>query len=370
MNAPAPDGTLRTEALQIDRARLDTSRIVASTVDPDALADGAAWLAVQRLAVSANTLTYAVLGDRFHYWDAFPVGAGASPWGVLPAWGFADVVASRHPSLAVGERVFGFLPTATHLHVRIDRCDATGFVDAAPHRQALEAIYNRYQRCRSDPAYAPEAEPWIALFRPLVATAFLLDHFLRDHDFFGARQIVITSASSKTALATAHLLRESAPARLVGLTAPSRLEAVRASGCYDAVFGYPALESVTADVPTVYLDFAGDAGLRERLHRHLGDQLRHAALIGAAHGATGDIDATLPGVAPSLFFAPGVARRLASEIGGPELAQRIARCEAQLRTAIKLPRLVEHQGLSALEALYHAMRRGTAELDAGHLWQP
>jgi hypothetical protein len=66
--------------------------------------------------------------------------------------------------------------------------------------------YNRYQRAAS-PVDA-EAEARSSLLRPLFVTSFLLDDWLGEHDSFGAKVIVVSSASSKTALALGHLLRE------------------------------------------------------------------------------------------------------------------------------------------------------------------
>ena len=37
--------------------------------------------------------------------------------GIVPMWGHAKVVESNHPDIAVGERVYGYLPMGTHLDV-------------------------------------------------------------------------------------------------------------------------------------------------------------------------------------------------------------------------------------------------------------
>ena len=55
-------------------------------------------------------VTYAVVGDAFGYWNFFP---GERDWGVVPMWGHAVVTQSRHPDIAVGERVYGYLPMST-----------------------------------------------------------------------------------------------------------------------------------------------------------------------------------------------------------------------------------------------------------------
>jgi hypothetical protein len=48
---------------------------------------------IDRFAFTANNITYAVVGDQFGYWQFFPpTGDEVKDWGILPVWGFADVV--------------------------------------------------------------------------------------------------------------------------------------------------------------------------------------------------------------------------------------------------------------------------------------
>ena len=54
--------------------------------------------------------------------------------------------------------------------------------------------------------YSADFEAEHILFFPLFFTSFLIDDFLADEDFFGADTIVISSASSKTAIIAAYLL--------------------------------------------------------------------------------------------------------------------------------------------------------------------
>jgi hypothetical protein len=63
---------------------------------------GEALLRIDRVGLTANNVTYAVLGESFRYWDFFPAEHG---WGLVPLWGFADVVGSAADGVAVGGRV-------------------------------------------------------------------------------------------------------------------------------------------------------------------------------------------------------------------------------------------------------------------------
>ena len=80
--------------------------------DPAALPGDALLVKVARFAFTANNITYAVLGDQLKYWQLFPAPDG---FGNMPVWGFGEVIASKHPSIAEGEILFGYFPMATHL---------------------------------------------------------------------------------------------------------------------------------------------------------------------------------------------------------------------------------------------------------------
>jgi hypothetical protein len=99
--------------LLVSRADLATTRLVGRV--PPALEHGQVRLRVDRVGVTANNVTYAVLGDSFHYWDCFPTAPG---WGLVPLWGFAEVEESRVQGVAEGQRLYGYLPPAGHLAVR------------------------------------------------------------------------------------------------------------------------------------------------------------------------------------------------------------------------------------------------------------
>jgi hypothetical protein len=119
--------------------------------DADALPGEALLVKIDRFAFTANNITYAMLGEQMKYWQLFPAPKG---FGNIPVWGFGEVIASKHPAVPEGERLFGYLPMATHLVV--EACDVSkrGLRDAAAHRQGVAPVYNAYARVTDDPAYA------------------------------------------------------------------------------------------------------------------------------------------------------------------------------------------------------------------------
>lgn len=348
----------------VNRGDLRQCAVEPGAVGPDtALAPGQVLLRVGRFAFTANNVTYGAVGEMIGYWNFFPARPG---WGRIPVWGFADVAASRHDALPPGERVYGYLPMSTHVVLQPDQVTAGGFVDAAPHRAALPPIYNQYTRCAADPVYRREREPQIALFRPLFATAFLLDDFLAEANAFGARQVVLSSASSKTALGLACLLRTRGAARVLGLTSAANAGFVDGTGYYDRVVGYDDVEALPA-VPTVFVDFAGNGAVLERVHRHLGEQLRHSAQVGVTHWERMAAPADLPGPAPAFFFAPSQLQKRLQEWGPEQFTRRLNAALQRFLTASAWLVIVEHRGPDAVARLYRAMVDGRIDPAEGHI---
>jgi hypothetical protein len=217
-------------------------------------------------------------------------------------WGFAVVEASACDGIAVGERFYGYWPMASHAVVQPASVSGHGFTDASAHRAELPVLYNRYQRVE---ASDPQREGEYAVLRPLFATACLIADFMQVADDFGARTMLLSSASSKTAYATAFCLkRRPAPTCIVGATSPSRHAFASSLGIFDDVIDYGALASLPANEPTLYVDFAGDAAFRRAVHEHWRAQLTYSCSVGGTHhGALGS-GGGLPGPRPQLFFAP------------------------------------------------------------------
>lgn len=350
--------------------------------DPDApaarpLADGEARLAIEHFALTSNNITYAAFGEAMKYWQFFPA-PDAAAWGCLPVWGFATVSESRAEGVAVGRRVYGYFPVGTHLVVQPVRVREGGFFDGAPHRAELAAAYQQLVFCDADPSWQPRLEGLQAVLKPLFVTSFLIDDFLADNDAFGARQLLLSSASSKTAFGTAFCLaqRRGTPGapRVVGLTSPGNVAFTQGLGCYDQVLTYDALATLDASVPTVYVDFAGNAGVRRAVHEHFGDALRYSSSIGGTHWESLGSGGGLPGPRPTLFFAPAQIKKRSApppEGWGREgLEQRLGAAWAAFIARVEQPqdpwvRIVERRGTEATRAAYLALLDGKSDAREG-----
>jgi hypothetical protein len=189
--------------------------------DAAALPDETLLIKIDRFAFTANNITYAQLGDQLKYWQLFPA---PENFGNIPVWGFGEVIASRHPGVDIGERLFGYFPMATHLVIEAASVSKRSLRDAAAHRQGVAPVYNAYARVSGDPAFAGREGDYQALLRPLFMLSFLVDDFLDENDFFGARRVLLSSASSKTAFGLAHLLHtQRKGVRVIGLTSAASI---------------------------------------------------------------------------------------------------------------------------------------------------
>ena len=262
---------------------LATARV--ATYSPPALQPGEVRLKVGSFALTSNNITYAAYGDAMSYWQFFPTGEDG--WGCIPVWGFATVSESACPGIEPGEQLYGYLPMGSELIVLPQRINAGSFVDAMPHRAGLPAVYNQYMRSAADPFHRPGSEDIQSLLRPLFITSFLIDDFLADNDFFGATAtgrgaMLLSSASSKTAYGTAFQLAQRQELDVIGLTSARNVGFCESLGCYSRVLTYDQLDATDAATPCIYVDFAGNAGLRRRIHERF-VQLKYSCSIGGTH---------------------------------------------------------------------------------------
>jgi Protein of unknown function (DUF2855) len=342
-----------------------TKVIGADLPDSNALPDEALLVKVTRFAFTANNITYAVLGDQLKYWQLFPAPDGH---GNVPVWGFGEVIASKHPAIETGETLFGYFPMASHLVIEAVDVNKRGLSDGAAHRQGVSPVYNAYRRVTGDPAFAGRQGDYQALLRPLFMLSFLVDDFLAENDFFGAKAVLLSSASSKTAFGLAHLLHARGNVRVIGLTSPSNVAFVRSLGCYDEVVTYDRVTSLPTTTPVAYVDMAGNSGLRESLHRHFGGQMKYSGRVGLTHRSADPNEPELPGAKPSWFFAPDQIRKRAKEWGPGGVDQRFGAAWAGFAPKLDLwLKVTESRGPAAVKQVYLNTLNGHVPPDEGHI---
>ena len=305
--------------VQVRRADFAQTRIAA--LPTPELADGEVLLAIDKFALTANNVSYALAGDMIGYWTFFPVD---ETFGLVPVWGFADVVASKCDSVPVGERVWGFLPMASHTVVTPGKVGERSFIDAAAHRAALPAVYNTYQRTNGDPAPLKAIEDQRCLLFPLFSTSYVLYDYLIDNAFFGAKQVVVASASSKTGLGLTNLLSRHGEGRpkVIGLTSPRNVDFVKGLNTCDEVVTYEAIADMDGSVPTAFVDMAGDRNVITSVHGVFGANLKLSCAVGATHWETGGFRPLASSISHDFFFAPAQFAKRDAEWGAGEILRR------------------------------------------------
>ena len=356
--------TVTSTQIWINQSKLDETKVVEKTFSHDSLNKDEVLLKTDSFGFSANNITYAALGFKMGYWGFFPADEG---YGIVPVWGFATVVASNHPEIKTGEKVFGYLPMASHWIIKAAKVTSHGFSDIHERRKSISPVYDQYLRCANDPGYNSSREAWQLNFRPLYMTSFVLDDFVDE--FSQGESLLLSSASSKTALGTAQLLKDQKTQRgaryhVIGLTSAANLEMVKASNCYDQVFSYDDVDKLPSDTPYWLLDFAANGTLINALRSALGNRLSKITLIGATDWKA-DEKPNIKALNADIFFAPARVKLRQQDWGHEMFLKKYS--DAWNGFAKKIETMFfeqQHTGADNIIALYLATLNGTANTKA------
>jgi hypothetical protein len=351
--------------------RNDLANVRVVPVQPMAVGTDQVHVLIESYALTANNVTYGVVGETMKYWNFYPAPAGM---GRIPVWGFGRVAKSSRPDVAVGERLYGYWPMSSDVLLTIGRATPATLTESSPHRAELASVYNTYVRAAADPSMPSGSEPYVSLMRPLFATSFLIDDFLAESGFFGVKTVLITSASSKTAMGLAHCLKQRGAGRpeIVGLTSTGNAAFVAGLGTYDGVVTYDAIGGLRAPKGAVVVDMAGGEATLRAIHATLGEALRYSCRVGFTHWQDAKpAIKDLPGVRPVFFFAPDRVKARLADWGPKEFAKRVGVASAAfVADAQRWLKLETHRGPEAIVAAYHTVLLGEARPDAGLICVP
>ena len=355
---------------QVRKDNISKHRVVAGAPAESApqLADGKIRVKIERFAFTANNVTYAVTGDRIGYWQFFPPGGeDADGWGVIPVWGFADVIESRCDDVPVGDRLFGYFPPATYLDMTPTRITDQRFIEGAEHRSTLPPAYNSYTRVNAEPGYDRATDNERMLLWPLHITSFCLWDALQDKDWYGAQQIVIVSASSKTSIGLAYALHDDAAAPpAIAITSRRNLDLVNKLGLYEQSFTYDTLTDVDATIPTVLVDMSGNREVLGRLHRHLDDNMMRCINVGLTHWDETEAGDGLIVERSEFFFAPAHIQKRLKDWGPDGFMQRTSSFMQQTATKSRAwLKLRAIDGLQGLAEVYEDVCEGRIAANQG-----
>ena len=357
-------GNLTAKTLEVRKDKWRETRVVEEPLSTE-LGPNEVLFRIDRFALTANNISYAGAGDLLGYWGFFPAEEG---WGRIPAMGWADVVASAHPNVAVGERVWGFFPFSTHLKIVAGNDKPDQFQDVSAHRAEYAPVYARFDRASANPIYDEAREDQDSLLRGLFMTSWLVEDFLHMNASFGASTCLITSASSKTSIALAHCVKKRGEMQSVGLTSPGNVAFCESLGYYDRVLTYDAVTTLDASQSAVMVDMAGSAAVLSDVHHHYGDNMKHSCRIGATHyEEMGAVD-NLPGATPEFFFAPSHIQTRSAELGAMQLMMNMGAEYVAFRAASDNWLTLERGfGIEAVEQTYQAVLAGKADARSGQI---
>lgn len=354
---------LRNTSLLIDKSDITHSRI--SELEIQKIEDGEVLLKVDEYAFTTNNITYAVIGHKLGYWNFFPVD---KTWGIVPVWGYATIVESRCKDLEAGQVYYGYFPMSDYLKVKPGKVSSGGFSDMADHRQSLPPIYNYYSNISVDPVYSGDYKEYMPIVRPLFTTSFLNYYFLKDHNFYDADQVILTSASSKTAMGIAYMLKvnqEKDNKKVIGITSERNIRFVKQTGFYDEVIGYDSVIENLNIKPSVLVDLLGSGQVLNIIESFLDGQLKYISLIGLTDWEAGMGKASSKS---EFFFAPTQAQKLFKEWGPIEANQKIGQGLMQFVDTIQdWIDIVNVSSYENLALLYHEMLEGNVDPKRGYI---
>jgi hypothetical protein len=339
-------------AIEVDRQDLRQRTSVPVSTRAE---EGEAIARVDGFAFTANNVTYAVFGEMMGYWRFFPATDAAR--GVIPVWGFGTITESRAEGLREGDRFYGYWPSATHARLRPGEVKPHGFSDTSPHRQGLADVYNNYIV-----AGQGRNEAMVSLFRPLFATGYVLAATIGTT----GGTVVATSASSKTAIATAAMLKRRGVAT-IGLTSEPNRAFAESTGVWDRVLPYDEIEALAGTGRATLVDFAGNPALIARAHAALED-LAASWTVGvtAWDAPRGGEPVPMPGPAPQLFFAPTAWAEAAAAQGPAAFEAGLNEAlQAFIADAGRWLEVTRAQGADAYAAALDALLDGRADPSEG-----
>ena len=352
---------------QIRKDDFSALRVIDDTA-PSAIAADEIRVKINRFAFTANNITYAAAGDMVGYWQFFPaLGEDTEGWGVIPVWGFAEIVQSNVDGLPVGEKIFGYFPPANTLTMKPAKIGDANFFDGAEHRSALPPGYNNYRRVNAEPGYDVANDNERMLLWPLFITSFCLWDALQVNNWYEAQQVIVISASSKTSIGMAYALHEDSSAPpVVGMTSARNLDLVSSLGLYDTSLTYDDIGKIDASVPAVIVDMSGNSEVLGKLHKHLGDNMKFCVNVGITHWDAAGENPDIITERSEFFFAPSHIQMRIKDWGSQGFDEKtaafIAETVAKSRSWLKLKTL---PGLSGLESVYPDVCAGKIAPDEG-----
>mmetsp|Transcript_73181 Transcript_73181/g.148601 ORF Transcript_73181/g.148601 Transcript_73181/m.148601 type:complete len:535 (+) Transcript_73181:149-1753(+) len=266
---------------------LSVKSLTSKTSEVLELEEGKVLLRIDKFGFSHMTLGYLMKGftrtfggyhsfypwtDEAHYRSA--------------CWGYATVMESAHPKVAVGTRIYGLVPPSKYTVQRVSGTIAGTKGDPSILELEMENVpYNmrRFQEMEIVEGNEddPVVEDWRIIAKEVYKMAFYMDEQLLVETGM-INSVIISCASCKTALALAYCLRMREMRYVVGFTSKEHLDFVKSTDLYHDVFCYEDVDKLPTDHTVVYMDFKCDGELRQRITLKMGTNLMYNMVLGPA----------------------------------------------------------------------------------------
>lgn len=113
----------------------------------------------QLISLTSNNLSYARNGGPpLNWWDVYPAPEPCpapyndrEAWGIVPAWGYGNVLDSSISDIQPGSLLWGMWPASGHIvELQLQPGEPAGhWTETSPHRSKLMTVYNHYEQVGS-----------------------------------------------------------------------------------------------------------------------------------------------------------------------------------------------------------------------------
>mmetsp|Transcript_7432 Transcript_7432/g.18799 ORF Transcript_7432/g.18799 Transcript_7432/m.18799 type:complete len:508 (-) Transcript_7432:21-1544(-) len=277
---------------------LSSKALVSKITQVPDLAEHHVLLRVEKFAFSQMGLGYLMKGftrtfNAFHNFYQY----GEEGFYRSACWGYATVMESSHPKVAVGTRLYGLVPPCRYHLMPVGGTIPRGRngEPAMVELTMTDMPFNLRRFQEMEVVSAPgehdvaaevdgEAsllEDWRLVLKEIYTMAFYMDeNLLVDTGMINS--VIISCASAKTSMALAYCLRMREMRYVVGLTSKEHLEFVKATDLYHEVYTYDQVESLPNNRTIVYMDFKCDGELRQNITLRMGTNLMYNMVLGPA----------------------------------------------------------------------------------------
>lgn len=197
------------------------------------------------------------------------------------------MIESEHDKVAVGTRLYGLFPVSRFVVQNVSRVIPPNARANQPSlvEFSLTGVPFMLQRFREYEVLPAEADPleedWKITMKEIYTMAFYMDeNLLTDTGMINS--VIISCASSKTALALAYCLRMRDMRYVVGLTSKEHEGFAKSTNLYHDVFAYEDVQKMPNDRTIVYIDIKCDGALRQAITLRMGTLLMYNMVVGPA----------------------------------------------------------------------------------------